>query len=100
MADIDLEAISNEVQNSVDAMTPEQLEEELLKIRVRQKVQQKKYQNPERQKAYQEKQKALRNALKARAVELGVYDSINEKAGELADQKIAEEEADKTEAEE
>jgi hypothetical protein len=90
MSEIDLDAIESEVTASVGNMTPAEVEAELMKLRVRQKVAQKKYQSPERQKTYQAKQRSFRQAIAARARELGVYDSVNAKAGEEADRILAE----------
>ena len=93
MADIDLNAINAEIEASLAAKTPEEIEAELLTLRVKQKVAQKKYQSPERQKAYQAKTKAYRNGLKKRALELGIYDKVNTAAGEKADAQLAEQAA-------
>jgi ATP-dependent protease ClpP protease subunit len=95
--EIDLDKINKEVADSVGSMSQEDIEKELTELRVRQKVAQKKYQSPERQKAYQAKQKERRRLLKERAIQLGIYDQINEKAGELADAKLAAEEAESDE---
>lgn len=83
---VDLEAVRKEV----GALSPEELREQLLSIRVRQKVQQKKYQSPERQKAYQMKVRERNRLLKARALELGIYEQINEAAEKQAELKLAE----------
>jgi|WetSurMetagenome_2_1015567.scaffolds.fasta_scaffold1133630_1 hypothetical protein len=90
--EIDLNAINAEIEASIAAKTPQEIEAELLALRVKQKVAQKKYQSPERQKTYQAKQKAMKSALKKRALELGIYDAVNTRAGELADAQLAAEE--------
>jgi hypothetical protein len=93
MTEIDLDKIAAEVQADIENMSDAEVEKELLDLRVKQKVAQKKYQSPERQKAYQAKQKERRRLLKERAMKLGRYGDINKRAGELADEKLAEEEA-------
>jgi uncharacterized protein involved in propanediol utilization len=94
---IDLEAIQAEVAAKVNAMTDEEAADALLQLRVKQKVQQKKYQSPERQKAYQAKKKEFNRLLKERAMKAGSYDTINEEAAAKADAKLAEDEADASE---
>jgi hypothetical protein len=83
---IDLSAVESEVAQ----LTPDQIKEQLLKIRVRQKVQQKKQQGKGAQKNYQAKANATRNALKAQAIKLGLWDEINEEADKQAEAKFAE----------
>lgn len=82
------------VNSEVSGMTKEQLAEELLKYRVRQKTQQKRNYGSGNQKAYQAKQRAKQKALKEMAVKLGLWDEIEKQADELAEQKVAEESAD------
>lgn len=93
---IDLNAISSEVAG----LSKEQLEAEVLKLRVRQKKQQKKQQGSGAQKAYQLKQRAKFNAMKAKAIELGIWDKINDEAEKQAETELASEEvpADETAA--
>ena len=79
------------LQAEIDKMTPEQIKDALLGVRVRQKVSQKKYQSPERQKAYQAKVRERNRILKEKAVALGLYDDINAEAERVAEAKLAEE---------
>jgi hypothetical protein len=85
MTEIDLSAVAAEVE----ALTPEQIKEKLTTIRVRQKVQQKKQAAKGGNKAYQQKQNALRKALKDQAIKLGLYDAINEEADKKAEEEYA-----------
>lgn len=85
MTDIDLSAVAAEVEK----LTPEQIKEKLLTVRVRQKVQQKKQQGKGSQKAYQAKQIAFRKALKDQAIKLGLYDEINKEADAKAEEIYA-----------
>lgn len=81
--EIDLAAIEAEL----DQLSPEQLAAELLKVRTRQKTQQKKMQGSPSHKAYQKKAQEKRKLLIAKAKALGIYDTVNEQAEEAA--KIA-----------
>jgi hypothetical protein len=83
---VDLSAVASEVE----ALSPEQIKEKLLAIRVRQKVQQKKQAEKGGQKAYNQKQQAIRKALKDKAIALGIYDEITKEADEKAEAKYAE----------
>jgi hypothetical protein len=83
---VDLSAVEAEVAN----LSPEQLKEKLLAIRVRQKVQQKKQADKGGQKAYNQKQQALRKAYKDAAIKLGIYDEITAEADKQAEAKYAE----------
>jgi hypothetical protein len=87
------------VNAEVAGMKPEDLKAELLKHRVRQKVQMKKNYGSGKQKEYQAKQRAKQKALKEAAIKLGIWDQINEQADELAEQKLAED-ATETETDE
>jgi hypothetical protein len=86
--EIDLGAIQNEVAG----LSQEQLMAEVLKTRVRQKVQQKKQQGSGAQKAYQLKQREKFKLMKAQAIKLGIWDKINEEAEAQAEAKLGEEE--------
>ena len=86
---VDLHAVSAEISK----LTPEQIKEKLLAIRVRQKVQQKKQTAKGSQKQYQQKQNEIRKALKAEAIRLGIYDDVNEEAEKRAELQLAEETA-------
>lgn len=85
--EIDVDAIKNEV----GALTKEQLEEQVLKLRTRQKIQQKRNYGSDKQKEYQLKQREKRAQLIARAKELGIFDEIDKAANEAAEEKLAEE---------
>lgn len=91
MADvtIDISAFEAELAN----MSEEDLRKSLLDIKVKQKIATKKYYNPEAAKAQRQKAAERMRALVAKAKELGIYDSINEEAGKLADEKLIEDEA-------
>jgi hypothetical protein len=84
---IDLSAIQGEVAK----LNTDQIREELLKFKVRQKVQQKKQQGSNSQKAYQQKQRERIKLMKAKAIELGLWDDINDEAEKLAEENVAEE---------
>jgi hypothetical protein len=79
------------VNAEVSGMSAEDLKAELLKLRVRQKVQQKKNYGSGKQKEYQAKQRAKMNALKETAKKLGLWDAIEKQANDEAEAKIAEE---------
>jgi hypothetical protein len=97
MADvqIDLAAISAEVEK----MDKDSIAAELLKLRTRQKVQQKKNQGSETQKKYQAKQREKQKLLKAKAMELGLWDNINEQAEAAAEKAMEAEAAEAVEPE-
>lgn len=86
---VDLDAVKKEV----GALTEDQVREQLLKIRTRAKVQQKKYQGGEGQKKYQMKAREKARLLKERAMELGLWDKVNEEA-EANAEKLLEAEAE------
>jgi len=84
---IDLTAL----QAEIDVLTQDQMAEQLLKIRTRQKIQQKKHApDKEKQKFYQMKGRERTKLLKVRAIELGLWDSIEAEANTAAEAKIAE----------
>lgn len=78
---VDLSAIQGEIDN----LSGDELREQLLSLRTRQKVQQKKYQSPERQKTYQLKKREREKLMKAKAIELGFWDQVNEEANAAAE---------------
>jgi hypothetical protein len=82
---IDVTAIRAEV----DKMDETSVRQQLLEIRTRQKTQQKKNAASGKQKEYQLKQREKNKLLAQRARELGIYDSINEQAEQLAEAKLA-----------
>jgi hypothetical protein len=83
--EIDLSAINSEIS----AMSPEALQAEVLKLRVRQKKQQKKQQGAGSQKAYQKKQQAKFKLMKEQAIKLGLWDKLNEQAEAEAERQLA-----------
>lgn len=89
----DMNDIMAQVNEEVGKLSTDDLKQELLKYRTRQKVQQKKNQGSDTQKKYQQKQREKQKALKAKAIELGIWDAINKEADAAADKKL-EEEAD------
>lgn len=90
---IDLSALEQEIK----ALTPEQIRAQLVELRTKQKVNQKKYHNPERAKAYQAqrnaKNKAMAEWAKTQpATEPGfanLYAQILAEASEKADAQLA-----------
>lgn len=85
---IDLDAIRKKAHEAVAGMTPEKLREEALKIRVRQKTQQKKQTHKGAQKEYMKRQNEQRKLILAKAAELGILDEINEQADAKADEQF------------
>ena len=94
-AGIDLSSIEAEVSKLSSA----DLQAELLKFRVRQKVQQKKHYNPDNMKKYQARQRERMKLLKQKAIDLGLWDKINADAEAQAEAKIASEATDTVAAE-
>jgi hypothetical protein len=92
--EIDLSAVSAEIEK----LTPEQIKEKLLSIKTRQKIQQKKQAGKGGQKAYQQKQAALRKTLKEKAIQLGIYDEIDEAATKAAEEAVAADESNDEES--
>jgi hypothetical protein len=84
---IDTAALEKEIQG----LSTEELKAQLLSVRTRQKVQQKKNYDPERMKAYQLKSRAKFRAMKEAAIKLGIWDSINQAAETAAEAKLTEE---------
>ena len=84
----------DEIQKEVSGLTQEQLMAEVLKTRVRQKVQQKKQQGSGAQKQYQLRQRERFKLMKAEAQRLGIWEKINEQAEAEAETKLAEEATD------
>jgi hypothetical protein len=82
------------IQAEIGKLTPEEIKDALLSITVRQKVQQKKHYDADRSKAYNAKRRERNKLLVAAAKELGLYEGIKAEANALADQKLAEDEAD------
>lgn len=82
----------NQISAEIAGLSQEQLMAEVLKTRVRQKVQQKKQQGSGAQKSYQLKQREKFKLMKAQAIKLGIWDKINEEAEAQAEAKLADEE--------
>jgi predicted ATP-grasp superfamily ATP-dependent carboligase len=83
MADISVNL--DELKSEVAKLTPEQIKEKLLKLRTREKVQQKKSYNSESAKKYQAKAREQRKILKEMAIAGGYWDEVNEQAEAAAD---------------
>lgn len=81
----------SEIQNEVAGLSNEQLMQEVLKTRVRQKKQQKKQQGSGAQKTYQLRQREKFKLMKAAAIKAGIWDQINEEAEKQAETQLAEE---------
>lgn len=94
MADIDLKSIEAQIAS----LSPEEIKKQLVDIKTRQKVMQKKYYDKDRAKAQRDKKAAEIKVLVERAKQLGFYDEILEQANEQADAKLAVEEAEGAEA--
>jgi hypothetical protein len=98
---LDLSALEAEIKN----MSPTDIMKQLVEIRTKQRVAQKKYHNPEKAKAYQQKRnaknKAMADAARALpATEPGyanLYDQILAQASTQADAALAAEQADAAE---
>lgn len=87
---IDLAALEAEVGQ----ISEQELREQLLNLRVKQRVQQKKYQNTEAAQKYRKERAEKNKLLMQRAKQLGIYDQIKDEADKRADQQLAGEEAD------
>jgi hypothetical protein len=90
-----------EISAEIDKLSGDDLKKELLGIRVRQKVQQKKNYNPEKMKTYQQKQREKQKLMKERALRApatdpkygNLWEEINAQAEAQAEAKINEEAA-------
>lgn len=96
---LDLSALEAEV----GAMSQEDIAKQLLEVRTKQRVQQKKYHNKDKAKAYQQKRNAQTKLMAEKAKSLpapagskakNLYEHIMLQAAEAADAKIAAEAAD------
>lgn len=87
----------DELEASIANLTEEDIRKQLLEIRTRQKVMQKKYHDPVKAKEYRAKKSAFQALLAKKAKQMGIYDSILDAANEAADAKLAAEEAEKGE---
>jgi len=90
---IDTAALEKEIQG----LSLDELKSQLLGVRTKQKIQQKKNYDPERQKAYQLKARARFRAMKEAAVKLGIWDKVNEAAEQAADEALTNDETPETE---
>lgn len=93
MSEVTPEINLAEIASEVDAMSQEDIAAQLIAIKARQKVQQKKNQGSGAQKAYQLKQREKVKLLKKKALELGLMDNINKEAEKKAEEKLAAEAA-------
>ena len=84
--EIDIAAIEAELAG----MSEEELAAEVLKVRTKQKIQQKKMQGSASHKAYQMKAQAKRKAIIALAKSKGIFDAINAQAEKDAEAKLLE----------
>lgn len=94
MPDINLQ----ELEQKIAGMSQEDLVKALVDIKAKQQIATKKYYSPERAKLQRQRAAAVREAMVAKAKELGIYDSIVEQAREVADAALAEEDAAPVEA--
>jgi hypothetical protein len=91
-----------EISAEIDKLSGDDLRKELLGIRVRQKVQQKRNYNPDKMKVYQQKQREKQKLMKERALQTkatdpkygNMWEQINAEAEAEAEAKIAKEAAD------
>jgi predicted P-loop ATPase/GTPase len=83
---IDLEALRAEVSN----ISLDDARKQLLELRTRQRVQMKKYHDPEKAKAYRQRRSTFLKLLADKAKAAGIYDEILAEADEAADMVLAE----------
>lgn len=96
----------DEIEQELARMTPEEMKKVLLDAKVRQKVMTKKYYNPEKAKERRQKAAAVLSAQSELAKGMpatdgkskNLYEQILAEANELADAKLAQEEAEATAA--
>lgn len=81
----------DEVMAELEAMSDEELRKSLLEMKVKEKVNTKKYYNADTAKKQRQKLAAKKKAMTEIARQRGFYDEINERAGVLASEKLAEE---------
>jgi Na+-transporting NADH:ubiquinone oxidoreductase subunit NqrC len=87
----------DELESQIQSLSPEDIKKQLVELRTKQRVQQKKYHNPERAKAYQQKRAAKSKAMVEAAKALPatdsryktMYDQILAEAAEKADEILA-----------
>ena len=105
MADATVTIDLDSLKAQVDSIPEEDLRKQLLDIRTKQKVQQKKSHNPEKQKEYQRKRNAAITVMTGRAKTLpaskpgfaNLYEQILAEAAEEADRRLGENAAEETE---
>ncbi len=85
----------SKLQDEINSMSPEQLREDLIKIRTQRRKMQLKTTGSDAAKRYQAKAREKYKLLKAAAVEGGFWDDVNE----IANQRAADELAASTEVE-
>lgn len=92
----------DELKSEIANLSPEEVAQQLLDVRVKQRVQQKKYHSTEASKSYQKKRAAKIKAMTELAKTqpstkpgfANLYEQIKHEANELADQKLAESDAE------
>lgn len=82
------------LQAEIDSLSPEEIQKQLLEVRTRQRVQQKKYQNSDAAKAYRKKRAEMLKLVAQKAKALGIYDQILKEAEQKAAQLTGEAEAE------
>lgn len=98
---IDIAALEKEIS----ALTPEEIQKQLVDLRTKQKVAMKKYHDPVKAKAYRQKKAEAQKAMAARAKGMpatkpgfaNLYEQILDEASERADAKLAESEVEASE---
>ena len=96
----------NELEQEIAKLTPEELKQQLLDAKVKQRVATKKYYNPETAKKARQKKSATLAAQAELAKTMAatdpkyknLYDQIMAEAAELADAKLAQDEAEESAA--
>lgn len=83
-----------EIEKQLAGMSPEQLRQALLDVKVKQRVTTKSYYNPETAKKARLKKQALINAMVEAAQKAGIYQQILDEAREKADEILAAKAAD------
>lgn len=94
MSEINLAELQASVSAEVAKLSTEDIRKQLEKQLTKKKVQQKKQQGSGSQKAYQKKKQEQFKALKAKALELGIWDEINKTAETAAEAELTEEAPD------
>lgn len=84
----------DEIQAQISGLSKEDLIKQLVDVKVRQKVTQKKYYNPESAKKARLKRTAVINAMVEKAKALGIYQGILDTASAKADEELGASEAE------